>query len=405
MFATRYFAEKAMESLGKKSLKKPLISLTYLARSGLFLILCLGTFCSFLTAGRLRYASLLMDMSSGRILHQIGANQKIYPASLTKMMTLYLVFDAVRRGQLRLDQKVRTSAYAAGKEAKRLGLRKGERLTVRQAVLSLVCHSANDSAVVLAEAVAGSEQAFARRMTAKARQLGMRHTLFRNATGLFHACQFSTAQDMARLAVSLIRHFPKEYAFFKRTKFTYRGRHYGTTNKLVGQAGVDGLKTGYINRSGFNLVSSAKRGRTRLIGVVIGGKSSQWRNIHMASLLEMGFDKRASLMQASLKPKAGKDAGSLLRMTSFSGEPLHKSEPKRNKKPLIKKTRAKKHTAQAARPIKLIRKKNTSALRQASLKKRALPASTSHRKKSSTYLAALGRRKRKTIEHFLAKKA
>lgn len=241
-------------------------------------------------ANQPRYASVVMDAKSGRILHQISSQTRIYPASLTKMMTLYLVFEALRHKKLRLNQYLRVSRRAASQEPSSLGLKPGDRITVEQAILSLVCRSANDSAVVLAEAVAGSEPSFARQMTKKAWSLGLKRTTFRNASGLFHPGQMSTAHDMARLGISLIKHFPREYGYFKKRHFHFRGQIYKTHNHLVGRVpGVDGLKTGYIRKAGFNLVTSARRGDRRLMAVVIGGKSVKWRDRHMTSLLEMGF--------------------------------------------------------------------------------------------------------------------
>ena len=256
-----------------------------------FFLVCLLAFSGALWCAPVpRYASIVMDAKTGQVLHKISSQIRIYPASLTKMMTLYLVFDALRQRKLRLNQHIRVSRRAAHQEPSSLGLKTGEWITVEQAILSLVCRSANDSAVVLAEAVAGSEPAFARLMTKKAWALGLRRTTFRNASGLFHPSQVTTAHDMARLGISIVKHFPKEYGYFKRRQFYFRGQLYKTHNRLVGNVpGVDGLKTGYIRKAGFNLVTSAQRGNRRLMAVVIGGKTAKWRDRHMTSLLEMGF--------------------------------------------------------------------------------------------------------------------
>ena len=257
---------------------------------GFFLLCVLCAWSQGQCAQKPRYASVVMDAKSGRILHQISSQARIYPASLTKMMTLYLVFEALRNKKLRLHQYLRVSRRAASQEPSNLGLKVGDRITVEQAILSLVCRSANDSAVVLAEAVGGSEPAFARQMTKKAWALGLKRTTFRNASGLFHPGQMTTAHDMARLGISLIKHFPREYGYFKKRHFHFKGQLYKTHNHLVGRVpGVDGLKTGYIRKAGFNLVTSAQRGDRRLMAVVIGGKSVKWRDRHMTSLLEMGF--------------------------------------------------------------------------------------------------------------------
>ncbi len=274
-----------------------------------------------------RYASIVVDVQTGRVLHQISSQERIYPASLTKMMTLYLVFDALHRGQLRLNQKIPISRWAAQQEPSSLGLKPGDWITVEKAILSLVCRSANDIAVALAEAVGGSERRFARLMTARAWSLGLKRTSFHNATGLFHPKQMTTAHDMARLGIFLVKHFPKEYAYFKRRKFSFRGKIHKSHNKLVGNVhGVDGLKTGYIRKAGFNLVTSAKRKQKRLMAVVIGGKTAKWRDQRMVSLLEMGF-RHANLNQKSLKRMPNWQQGPFLQSASL-GKPV---KPKRRR--------------------------------------------------------------------------
>ena len=290
------------------------------------------------------YASIVMDAQSGRILHQRGSRTKVYPASLTKMMTLYMVFDALRRKKLGRHQRIRVSRHAARQEPSNIKLKAGDRISVEQAILSLVCRSANDSAVVLAEAIGGSEGRFARLMTQKARQLGLRHTTFHNASGLFHPKQTTTAHDMARLAVHLIKHFPHEYHYFKRRRFSYKGQLYKTHNRLVGRIhGVDGLKTGYIRRSGFNLVTSAKRNGRRLVGVVIGGKTAKWRDRHMTSLIEMGFVKCAKMLQQKVAPpfKSSKQVRVRYQKRSQGPDRVYIHQPARNikKGPVLRSVR------------------------------------------------------------------
>lgn len=262
--------------------------------------LCLGLFCTIFAREALhadyapRYASLIIDARTGRVLHQISARKRVYPASLTKIMTLYLTFEALQKRKLRLNQRLRVSKHAAGQEPLRLGLKKGQTITVHQAILGMMCRSANDCAVVLAEAIAGSERSFARRMTHRARALGMRGTTFRNASGLFHPCQVTTAVDMVCLSRALIKRFPQGYAYCKQPAFHFQGKIYHSTNKLLGRvSGVDGLKTGYIRKAGFNLVTSAKRSGRRLFGVVMGGKTASWRDAHMTRLIETGFSSAA----------------------------------------------------------------------------------------------------------------
>lgn len=236
------------------------------------------------------YADIVIDVSSGEVLHATNADNTNYPASLTKMMTLYLLFDALERGMLTLDQELPVSAHAAGQPATRLGLRKGSAIPVEKAILALIIQSANDVAMVVAEALGGSEQAFARKMTQMAQRIGMKHTVFRNPSGLPDPAQRTTARDMAVLALALLQDFPQYYDYFAVRQFKFNGRNYLTHNRLVQTySGADGLKTGYTRASGYNLVTSAVRDGRRLIGVVLGGKSSARRDKQMASLLDRGF--------------------------------------------------------------------------------------------------------------------
>ncbi len=247
-------------------------------------------------AAQARYASIVIDYDTGRILHETNADTRNYPASLVKMMTLYLAFDALERGGLKLDQKLKVSRRAAGMPAAKLGLKRGETITVKNAILALVTKSANDAAVVVAEALGGKETKFARMMTQKARELGMKRTSFRNASGLPNRRQMSTARDMATLARALIRDFPKYYRYFSTKQFVYKGRKYRNHNRLLkNYSGADGIKTGYIRASGFNLAASVKRNGRRLIAVVFGGKTPRSRDRHIAKLLDRGFAKLASI--------------------------------------------------------------------------------------------------------------
>ncbi|NQV44399.1 MAG: D-alanyl-D-alanine carboxypeptidase [Rhodospirillales bacterium] len=237
-----------------------------------------------------KYASLVMDASTGRVLHSVNADTRNYPASLTKMMTLYMIFEALNRGVINEQTEWTASKRVARQPASKLGLKKGETLSVRDSILALVTKSANDVATLAAEGLAGSERDFALAMTAKARKLGMSRTTFRNASGLPNKGQFSTARDMAVLAQALLRDFPGYYHVFATASFKYDGRKFKNHNKLLtSYEGTDGIKTGYIRASGFNLVASVKRGGQRLIGVVFGGDSSAKRNRHMISLLDKGF--------------------------------------------------------------------------------------------------------------------
>ena len=237
-----------------------------------------------------KYASLVMDAETGRVIHEINADTRNYPASLTKMMTMYLVFEALESRLWTADSKLRVSARAARQPASRLGLRRGRRITVEDAILALVTKSANDVATVIAENMSGSERSFALKMTAKARKLGMNRTTFRNASGLPHRGQMSTARDMAILARALIRDFPVYYRYFSIDRFAYGGLIHRNHNKLLkSYDGADGIKTGYIRASGFNLVASAQRDGQRVIGVIFGGNSPNSRNVLMTRLLNLGF--------------------------------------------------------------------------------------------------------------------
>lgn len=235
-------------------------------------------------------ASLVIDANSGKVLHADDASEQRYPASLTKLMTLYMTFDALRTGQLRLDTVLVASEKAASMPSTNLRMKAGDKITVRDAIKALVVRSANDVAVILAERLAGSEYNFARRMTAVARHLGMKNTTFKNASGLPNRQQISTARDMAVLALALRRHYPEYYPYFRTTTFKYKGQKYTSHNKAMRRInGADGLKTGYIRASGFNLVTSATRHGKSVVAVVLGGSSSKQRDDKMVKLVERTF--------------------------------------------------------------------------------------------------------------------
>ena len=241
---------------------------------------------------RAKYASYVIDADTGEVLHNINENTRNYPASLTKMMTLYMIFEPLEKGAIRLDQPLKISARAARQPASKLGLRRGGKLTWKQAILAIVTKSANDAATAVSENLAKSERDFALKMTAKARAIGMSRTTFRNASGLPHRGQLSTAKDMATLARRLMSDFPQHYHYFSTRTFRHNGLTHRNHNKLLKTyKGVDGIKTGYIRASGFNLVASVERQGRRLIGVVFGGRTSGARNKHMAKLLDKGYQK------------------------------------------------------------------------------------------------------------------
>lgn len=235
-------------------------------------------------------AYLIVDAASGRELASDQADELRHPASLTKLMTLYLTFSALDSGRLSLGDALPVSINALNAPPTKMGMLPNGTVVVRDAVMGLVTRSANDAAVLLGEALGGSEENFARLMTQKARQLGMASTVFRNASGLPNPEQVTTARDMARLANALLRDFPHYYPVFSVLSYNYRGRPLANHNRMLASyAGADGLKTGYTNASGFNLVMSAVRDNRRLIGVVMGGSSAFQRDRLMAELMDRGF--------------------------------------------------------------------------------------------------------------------
>jgi D-alanyl-D-alanine carboxypeptidase len=234
--------------------------------------------------------SIVIDADTGRVLSEMNADAITYPASLTKMMTLYLTFEALNAGNLRLDQYLPVSSEAASKSPTKLHLVPGDSVQVQDLILGIVTKSANDAAAVLAEGMAGSEAAFAERMTAKVRQLGMTNTVYRNASGLPDPGQRTTARDEAQLSLALYHDFPREFRYFATRQFYFNGKLIATHNHLLEwYEGADGIKTGFIGASGFNLAASAVRGGHRLIGVVMGGASAGSRDREMAALLDQGF--------------------------------------------------------------------------------------------------------------------
>jgi D-alanyl-D-alanine carboxypeptidase len=236
------------------------------------------------------YASLVIDAETGEILQAQDATTPWYPASLTKMMTVYLAFEKLAAGTLDLDEQLTVSSHAAGQQPTKLGLDPGEKITVKQAILATIVRSANDAAVVLAERMGGTEKYFAVLMTDKARDLGMAQTQFWNASGLPHEKQMTTARDMALLGQALLYNYPQYYHFFNTRSIKYNNRNLTTYNGILSSfPGSDGIKTGFTCGSGYNLVASAVREGRRLIGVVLGGKTRAGRNSEMVKLLSAAF--------------------------------------------------------------------------------------------------------------------
>ena len=239
-----------------------------------------------------RYASIVIDTRTGDLLSAVSADEPRYPASLTKMMTIYMLFEALRDRRVSLNQLVPVSAHAAAMMPSKLGLVPGTAITVEQALLGLVTKSANDAASALGELLGGDEERFAQMMTMRARALGMSRTTFRNASGWPDPDQVSTARDLAVLARHLVQDFPVEYRYFSVPSFMFHGRFIPNHDRMLQTyPGADGLKTGYTEASGCNLVTSAVRGDIRLIGVVLGASNGAERDSHMAALLDAGFDR------------------------------------------------------------------------------------------------------------------
>ena len=233
---------------------------------------------------------IVIDAGTGKALAESNADAPAHPASLTKMMTLYLLFDALKHGKVTLDQQFTVSRHAAAQAPSKLGLQPGQTISVRDLILGIVTKSANDAAVTIAENLGGSEPAFAEMMTQKARALGMTHTYYRDASGLPNPGQITTARDLATMARALYRDFPEDYHYFATEEFSYRGVTFVNHNHLMESfQGMDGIKTGYIRASGFNLAASAVRDNRRLIGIVMGGQTAHARDLEMAHLLNVAF--------------------------------------------------------------------------------------------------------------------
>ena len=245
------------------------------------------------------YADIVVDANSGTVLHSTNPDAQRHPASLTKIMTLYLLFEQLEAGKLKLDSPLPVSKEAAGQMPTKLGLKPGSTLAVEDAIKGMVTRSANDAAVVVAEAIAGDEDAFAKLMTRKAQALGMSRTIYKNASGLPDSGQITTARDQSTLGRAVQERFPRYYKYFSIRTFVFRGQSIGNHNHLLGRVeGVDGIKTGYVNASGFNLVTSVHRGNRYLVAVVMGGSSAGSRDAKMRDLIS---DKIA---QASVKRTA-----------------------------------------------------------------------------------------------------
>ncbi|NBN63742.1 peptidase S11 [Microvirga tunisiensis] len=249
-----------------------------------------------------KYAGIVVDAKTGEVLYSDSADELRFPASLTKMMTLYVVFEDLEAGRIKLDTPMRVSARAAAQAPSKLGLRAGSTISVRDAILGLVTKSANDASMVIAEHIGGTEARFADRMTRTARQLGMSRSTFKNPHGLPNPGQRTTARDMALLGRALHERFPAYFDFFKTRSFNFRGRTHGNHNRLLGAVpGVNGIKTGYIRASGFNLVTSVERDGRHIVAVVMGGATGRSRDAQMVRLINQ-YMKEASTGRRTAPP-------------------------------------------------------------------------------------------------------
>ncbi|MEY4240430.1 MAG: hypothetical protein RJA14_126, partial [Pseudomonadota bacterium] len=243
------------------------------------------------SADNARYAAIVVDAESGEVLFARHADSRRYPASITKVMTLYLAFEALAEGKIKLDDVITVSPHAASQPPSKLGLAAGQTITVDDAMRATSVRSSNDMAMALAEHISGSQDRFAAQMTLKARELGMTQTRYVNPNGLPDARQLTSARDLAILARAVMRDYPQYYSYFGLQDWAYNGRDYRNTNGLLrdGQ-GYDGMKTGYTNASGYNLAASAVRDGRRIITIVLGGRSTASRNAHVAALMDTGFE-------------------------------------------------------------------------------------------------------------------
>src|SRR5262245_32471576 len=270
------------------------------------------------------YADIVVDANSGAVLHATNPDARRHPASLTKIMTLYLLFEQLEAGKLKLDSALKVSSEAAGQAPTKLGLKPGSTLAVEDAIKGMVTRSANDAAVVVAEAIAGSESDFAKLMTRKAQALGMKGTVYKNASGLPDDDQVTTARDQSLLGRTIQERFPRYYKYFSIRSFTFRGQSIANHNHLLGKVeGVDGIKTGYISASGFNLVTSVHRGNRYLVAVVMGGSSGASRDARMRELIN------EKIAQASVKRMATMvaEAAEPTREPAVTIRPERKPEP------------------------------------------------------------------------------
>ena len=306
-----------MQGQGRRSERSSAVALRRAGDAALGLVVALMLAVQIATpaAANPRFAAVVVDAGSGKVVFARNADESRFPASLTKIMTLYLLFEDLKAKRVTLDTKFKVSAHAAAQPPSNIGLKRGQSIRAEDAIKVLITKSANDVAAVVGEALAGSVPAFAERMTRKARELGMTRTTFRNASGLPHPKQVTTARDMATLGLRIQRDFPDMYKAFSLRSYSYGGKAYRNHNSLLGKVGgMDGIKTGYIRDSGFNLCASVERDGKRIVAVVMGGRTATSRNQYMARLIEDTF-RSASLTKAdTIAASAGDPPGNAAKL-------------------------------------------------------------------------------------------
>lgn len=292
----------------------------------LFSIFCTLSLAQTQADANPRFAAITVDAQTGRILFSRNADAQRYPASLTKIMTLYVLFEELAAGRMTLDTPLNISPHAASMQPSKLGLPAGSTISVENAIKALVTKSANDIAAAVAEGVSGTESEFAQRMTETARRIGMTRSQFRNASGLPNRQQFTTARDMATLGLRIQIDFPQYYPYFSLRSFTFRGRSYRNHNRLLGRFdGTDGIKTGYTRASGYNLTASVRRSGRHVVAVVMGGRTGSSRNQYMTSMLTRALDR--------LEPTTSVNIASLAGMPPDMTAPIRDSYPLPTPKP------------------------------------------------------------------------
>jgi D-alanyl-D-alanine carboxypeptidase len=279
------------------------------------------------------YAAMVVDGHTGKILYSRQGDKLRFPASLTKIMTLYLLFDYMEAGKFHAGSSLKVSPNASKQQPSKLGLKPGQTIRVRDAIRALVTKSANDVAVTVAENISGSEAKFAKLMTAKARKIGMRRTVFKNASGLPHKQQVTTARDMIIMANRLMFDHPEKYKNFSRKYFKYKGKKYRNHNRLLfDYKGTDGIKTGYTRASGFNLLANVRRGNKHLIAVVFGGKTSKRRNAAMRSILNKSIPRAIARLPKKRLSKPNRKSAIVASSLKFPEKAAAKTMPSRVKK-------------------------------------------------------------------------